>query len=109
VAPHGKHGEPGLLVKMEAGDVEATETAIDVVAYNCLERKTETGIPLDRGDVRESAWRVVERAARNVGRESHWWAKIIESLVPYDLARAAKVAASGEFTTAHLPKDIKTL
>src|SRR5437660_118379 len=86
-----------LLQKMDTSEVEATETAIDVVAYNCLERKSGTFISFDQDDIRESAWKVVEKAARNVGRESHWWAKILESLAPYDIHRAAKVAAHGLF------------
>jgi len=84
-----------LLQRMDAGDDEATETAIHVVAYNCLARTSGPPITFEEQEIRSSAWKVVEKAARNVGRESHWWAKIIESLAFYDVRRAANVAAEG--------------
>ena len=37
----------------------------------------------------------MEKAAPNVGRESHWWAKIVEFLARYDVRSAANVAAQG--------------
>jgi hypothetical protein len=84
-----------LLEKIEAGDVEASETAIDVIAYNCLERSSGTPVSLDQDEIRAEAWKVVEKTAPHAGRETHWWAKIIEWLARYDLSRAAKVAADG--------------
>ncbi len=84
-----------LQEKMDAGDAEATETAIDIVAYNCLTRTTGPPIGLHNEEVRDRVWKVAERAAANVGRESFWWGKIVEALAPYDLVRAARVAAEG--------------
>jgi len=84
-----------LIEKVGNGDLEATETAIDLIAYNCLERASGTSISLVDNELRQRVWDVVEKAAPNVGRESHWWAKIVESLAQYDVRRAANVAAQG--------------
>lgn len=84
-----------LLQKMDTGDVAATETAIDIVAYNCLARTTGPAIALQQEEVRASVWKIVEKAAPNVGRESFWWGKIIDALAPYDIRRAARIAAEG--------------
>jgi hypothetical protein len=84
-----------LIEKIDAGDVDATETAIEVVAYNCLERPSEKTILLDQGLIQDCVWKITEKAARNVGRSSFWWTKILERLAPTDLPRAAKIAADG--------------
>jgi len=63
--------------------------------YNCISRPEGTAISFEQSEIRAVAWKVVEKAARNVGRESFWWAKILESLARYDLPRAARVAADG--------------
>ena len=82
-----------LLGRISKGDVQAAEVAIDVVADNCLERTSPSAGSL-KTDFVDLAWKVVEATALNPGRESVWWGKLLDLLVPHDLHRAANIAAS---------------
>lgn len=82
-----------LLQRMDGDDVDATETAIEIIAFNFVEGRAETSAFLDRKEMRELCWKVVKKAALNAGRESYSWAKILESLTSYNVERTAKIAA----------------
>ena len=83
-----------LLGRVSKGETESAEIAIDIAADRCLERKSPSSPGGTRRGFVDLAWRVVEATALNPGRESVWWAKILESLIPYDMHRAADLAAA---------------
>jgi hypothetical protein len=83
-----------LVTEAEKSNITAREIALDILGYRIAGKSRHLN-HLEQNSVRELAWRLVQAAASDAGRESHWWAELVKKLGQLDARRAAKIASTG--------------
>src|SRR5690606_2357281 len=59
------------------------QVAVDLLGYPVSQEGDATY--RENEEVRQVAWRALERSVADAGAESYWWGRLLDALAPYDL------------------------